>query len=219
MNSNSLDNQSMRASLIPLSAPALMGDDISRQRAPLLEEFLRNLSKYSQIYAQIDRDPALTSHLFLVGKRVRNHERIWTKLDLVDVIRWRRLHSLAKRITPSAAEIEQLLNEALTASDGDDKVQALCEIKGFGPVLASAISTLTWPDSYGLLDYHTWTAIRSLGFDVSERQFSGGGFTVPEYAHFLAIIRELAQHAESSPAQTTDALYAFDNARRRHGRA
>jgi len=182
----------------------------------LLEGFLQNLSKYSDMYARLDHDPALTHHLYLVGKQVRNCERAWTKIDLIDIIRWRRLHPLARRITLSASELERLLNEALTRNDGDDRVEALCEIRGFGPVLASAILTLTWPDKYGFLTYHSWTALWVLGFDVSEKGFSGGGFTVPECSRFLRIIRQLANQAAASPALTADALYVFDSMRRKH---
>ena len=184
----------------------------------LLEGFLQDLSKYSATYRQLDYEPALTDHLYVVGKRVRNGEQTWTKLDLMDVIRWKRLHSLGKRISQSAPELEQSLNEALTAGDGEDRVGALCRMQGFGPVLASAILTLTWPDSYGFLDYHSWAALRALGFDVSERQFSGGGFTVSEFLRFLKMVRQLADQAGSSPAQIADSLYAFDYVNRKHKR-
>jgi hypothetical protein len=218
MNSGHSENVSTQNSLFTMSPIRALGEVTSALKMSVVGEFLQNLSKYSEIYMQLDRDPALTNHLCRVGRQVRNVERLWTKLDLIDVIRWKRLHPLRKRITQSAPELEQRLNEALTTGDGEDRVEALCGMQGFGPVLASAILTLTWPETYGFMDYHSWTALRALSFDVSDRQFSGGGFTISEYLHFLTIIRQLADQVGSSPAQIADALYAHDNVRRRHNR-
>jgi hypothetical protein len=184
----------------------------------MLEDFTQNLNEYWGIYMQLDHDPALTNHLYRVGKRIKNGELLWTKLDLMDVIRWKRLHPLMKRITQSAPELEQRLNDALTTGDGGDRVEALCGMQGFGPVLASAILTLTWPETYGFIGYHSWTALGALGFDVSGRPFSGGGYTIPEYLRFLMIIQQLAGQVGSSPAQIADALYAYDNVRRKSKR-
>lgn len=216
MNSDHSENVSTQNSV--LGGPFRGFEAASALKMPVLEEFLQNLSEYSAIYMQLDHDPALTNHLCRVGRQVRNGERLWTKLDLIDVIRWKRLHPLSKRITQSAPELEQRLNEALTTGDGEDSVEALCGMQGFGPVLASAILTLTWPETYGFLDYHSWTALRALGFDVSDRQFNGGGYTIREYLHFLTIIRRLSDQVPSTPAKVADALYAFAKVRRRHKR-
>ena len=212
MNSDHSENASWQSSA--LDDPFRRFKAASLQTT-VLEEFMQNLSEYSAIYTQLDHDPTLTNHLCHIGRQVRNRERRWTKLDLIDVIKWKRLHPLRKRITQSAPELEQRLNEALATDDGEDRVEALCGMQGFGPVLASAILTLTWPERYGFMDYHSWTALRELGFDVSERQFSGGGFTISECLRFLTIIRQLAGQVGSSPAQIADALCAYDNVRRK----
>jgi hypothetical protein len=184
----------------------------------VLDEFLRNFSDYSAQYLQMDRAPLLTDNLYQIGRQVREGERSWTKHDLLDIIAWKRLYALRKWITEDKRELELHLNENLKIEDDDERIDSLCSGSGFGPVLASAILTLTWPEEYGFLDYHSWKALRSLGFDLTGRPFSGGGYSIPEYLHFLAIIRRLSDQVPSFPAKVADALYAFDNVRRKHQR-
>jgi len=126
------------------------------------------------------------------------------------IIAWKRLHALRKWITENERELERHLNKILKVEDDEGRIESLCSGSGFGPVLASAILTLTWPEEYGFLDYHSWKALRSLGFDLTRRQFNGGSFSIQEYLRFLEITRWLSKQVDSSLARVADALYAFD---------
>ncbi len=70
----------------------------------------------------------------------------WTKHDLLDIIAWKRLQALRKWITENERELERHLNKILKIEDDEWRIESLCRGSGFGPVLASAILTLTWPE-------------------------------------------------------------------------
>jgi hypothetical protein len=133
----------------------------------------------------------------------------WTKSDLKDIIRWKRMHRLIPRIE-NAPDIEERLEAAFMIQDERARIDALCRIPGIGPVLASAILMFTSPETYALLDCHAWNALGFLGFHLPKKGVSSGSFTIPELLEFLRIIKKLAKEKATTPSEIHNALYALD---------
>jgi hypothetical protein len=183
---------------------------------PDLVDFVREFDSFLCLYKQLEavKRTSLGEHLFKVGTQIKGGKKFWTKTDLNAIMRWKRLQPLQRRIEQGSAQLEQQLRFALMA-DKEDRVGALCRIPGFGPVLACAVLTLTWPETYGILDNTSWHALGFLGFDLPPKAYSGGGFTVAEAEQYQHIIRTLGRITSASPVHVADALHAFYKTRNR----
>ena len=178
-------------------------------------KFLQDLDIYRAIYEELEAPPELplTCHLLKIGREVRHGIRSWTKSDLEDVVRWKRLHRLMPRIQKTP-DIENRLESVFRIQDEEERIDALRKIPGVGPVLASAILMFTSPETYGVLDCHAWNALSFLGFDLpTKRPDDGDSFTTSEILGYLRIIRELANESTTTPSKVHKALYALDKAR------
>ena len=183
---------------------------------PVLVDFVRDfnvlLCSYKELGA-VERT-SLGEHLFKIGAQIKGGKRFWTKTDVEAIIQWKKLQPLQRRIEQGSAGLEQQLRFALM-TDNEDRVGALCRIQGFGPVLACAVLTLTWPETYGILDNASWHALGVLGFDLPPKAYSGGGFTVAEAVQYQYIVRTLARITSALPVDVADALHAFYMTRNR----
>jgi len=206
------DSLSMQSSLV--QGRAFLGKRSHSLAADTVEDFLWDFDTYRTLYEQLEtrkRHP-LASHLQDVRKEVNQGIRSWTKSDLEDIVRWKRVQRLIPRIE-NAPDIEEGLEHAFGIQDEQARIEALCRIPGVGPVLASAILTFTSPEIYGLLDCHAWNALRFLGFQLKEKRASSGAFTIPELLAFLRIIRKLAKKKTTTPSEVHKALYALEKVR------
>jgi hypothetical protein len=146
---------------------------------------------------------------------VREGKRLWAKSDVNAIIRWKKLQPLRRRIEQASTEPEKQLALALAQPEDEDRLRILCRIPGFGPVLACAVLTLTWPESYGILDNPSWRALGVLGFDLPPRPYSGGGFSVADALQYQQILRIIGRATSKPPVQVATALSAFSRARNR----
>jgi len=185
------------------------------QRSPIVTDFIRDFDEYLCLYEerQSERQTALAGYLFDLGREVKAGTKSWTEADISRIIQWKRLYPLWRRIKKDSAHLEEYLSDGLTQADGKDRMRAICGIPGFGPVLACALLTLTWPDLYGMLDNSAWRALRLLEFDIPLRPYSGGGFSVTDAEQYQAIIRTLGRVRRKLPVQVANALHAFGNTR------
>jgi len=158
------------------------------------------------------REMEVVNRLFAIGREIGQGTMPWTKSDLKDIIRWKRMHRLIPRIE-NAPDIEERLEAAFMIQDERARIDALCRIPGIGPVLASAILMFTSPETYALLDCHAWNALGFLGFHLPKKGVSSGSFTIPELLEFLRIIRKLAKEKATTPSEIHNALYALDRVR------
>ena len=176
------------------------------------EEFLL----LREVYVRMERETEARQVLVLLnrGRQVRQDSGKWTKRDLESVVRWRHMHALIPNIERQA-DIELRLAEAFKVQDEESRTEALCRIPGIGPVLASVLLTLTFPEEYAPLDNHTWKALSSLGFELRNRPSSGGGYRIPELLRYQRLMKSLAKKTGSIPWETAKALYALDQVKTR----
>jgi hypothetical protein len=193
-----------------VETPHITGMDLESP-SPVFVDFVRDFDTllcYHRELEAVERT-SLSEHLFKVGTQVREGNRLWTKTDVNAIIQWKRLQPLRRRIQQSSNELEKQLGVALMQRNDEDRVSALCRIPGFGPVLACAVLTLTWPETYGILDNPSWHALELLGFNLPPKPYSGGGFTVAEALQYQDIIRRLGRITGALPVQVADAVHAF----------
>lgn len=178
--------------------------------SPGLADFVREFDTLLDYHKESESErTSLSEYLFKVGTQVREGDRIWTKADLNTIIEWKKLQPLRRRIQGGSIELEKQLDIALKQRNDEDRVSSLCRISGFGPVLACALLTLTWPESYGALDNPSWQALGRLGFGLPPKPYSGGGFTVAEALKYQRILRFLGRITSALPVHVADALNAF----------
>ena len=178
---------------------------------PVLVDFVRDFDALLCLYKELEavERTSLGEHLFKIGTQVKEGRRFWTKSDVNVIIQWKKLQPLRRRIEEGSVELQKQLSIALMQPGNEDRVSALCRILGFGPVLACAVLTFTWPETYGILDNTSWHALGLLGFELPSKPYSGGGFTVAEALQYQAIIRTLGRIAGALPVQVADAVHAF----------
>ena len=135
---------------------------------------------------------------------------MWTKSYLELIARWKQLHPLMSRIERNDQEVEERLRKAYSIREEDAQIDFICRTPGIGPVLASLILTLTYPENYAPLELHAWNALADLGFDVTRKDSSGGGFTPAEFSRYLEIVRNLANEANTTPWEMSKGLHAIN---------
>jgi len=145
--------------------------------------------------------------------------------DLKKIVEWKRLKRVNPRITDETrnppADVDRLLNFALTIQNERLKIEVLNLIHGVGPALASALLTFTNPQDYGVIDYHAWNALHWLGKDLVRRKFAikkfgfkkSGVFTIPELLDYLNVVRRLAKENDTTARNVDKALFAYDKVR------
>jgi len=183
---------------------------------PVLTDFVRDFEALLRTSKETEaHERTLADRLFRLGSEVRKGKRLWAKSDVNAIIRWKKLQPLRRRIEQASTEPEKQLALALAQPEDEDRLRILCRIPGFGPVLACAVLTLTWPESYGILDNPSWRALGVLGFDLPPRPYSGGGFSVADALQYQQILRIIGRATSKPPVQVATALSAFSRARNR----
>ena len=65
-----------------------------------------------------------------------------------------------------------------------------------------------------MLSNPSWRALGLLGFDLPERPYSGGGFSVADAVSYQRIIRTLGCIGNRMPVDVANALHAFGKIRK-----
>ena len=108
--------------------------------------------------------------------------------------------------------LEKHLIHAFKVQEERAKIEALCEIPGIGPALASVMLESMSPEMYVAPNCHAWNALRLLSFNLPKKRASHDSFTVHELLKYLEIVRTLARERGTTPAQIGKALYAYNKA-------
>lgn len=181
------------------------------------ERFLDEFELYQAIYEKLEtkRRRDLRVRLLDVGKQVRCGNRVWVDEDLDDIASWKGLPPAMLMFERNSREFEGRLQSVLSIEDEQSRVGGLCDLQGMGPILASAVSMFTWPDTYGFMDHHTSNALRFLGFELPRKHYTSR-FTIRQLLAYLRIVRSLAERKAVSSMEIAEALYALDSARTRN---
>ena len=188
----------------------------SRQHELLLAtrsgKFLDELAYLQSVYVKMEteRRRGLRGRLLDIGKHVSCGDRIWHRRDLEDIASWKGLPP--NMLMLGNSEFEDHLESALRIEDEAVRVSAMCDIRGMGPILVSTVSMFTWPDTSAFMDYHTFNALRFLGFEFPRKHYTNT-FTLPQLQSYLRIVRGLRDRKGVGSMEIAEALYALDRAR------
>jgi hypothetical protein len=178
-----------------------------------LDEFLSNFQLYCELYRRLETldETTVPDDTLSVGEKLGLGSKSWTKRDLEDLLRRKHLHHFFPKIgvTPN---LDKQLIDAFKVQEEKARIEALCEIPGIGPVLASVVLESMSPETYGALSSHAWSALRLLGFNLPKKRASHDNFTVHELLRYLEIVGRLARERDTKPTHMAKALYAFDKA-------
>jgi hypothetical protein len=176
-----------------------------------VDDFIRNFNALLRSHKENQQTHRATlgENLVKIGCQVRQGNRQWTSSDVNVIIRWRSLQPLRRRIEQGSVDLEKRLAAAIKQTNDEDRMNELCRIPGFGPVLASTILALTFPEAYGVLDNASWRVLQNLGFDLSSKPYSGGGYTLSEVLKYQYLLRTLGRMTHALPAEVADALRAL----------
>ena len=195
--------------------------DAARQRELLIASrsgrFFEEFDLYRAIYEKLEtkRRRDLRMRLLDVGKQVRCGVRCWVREDLDDVASWKGVPPPLLAMERGSGEFEGRLDSVLRVEDEASRVNGLCGIRGLGPILVSAVSMFTWPESSGFMDHHTSNALRFLGFEFPMKHYTSR-FTVSQLLTYLRIVRGLGGRKAVGSMEVAEALYALDSARTRN---
>lgn len=194
------------------------------------DAFLRDFERYTELFDKNEKEDSkmhqLTLDLQEIGSQVRNGIRSWTTPDLKRIVEWKGLNRVGPRITNRTrnpgTDVNKLLKFALSIREERLKIEILNLIHGVGPALASTLLTFTNPKNYGVIDYHAWNALHSLGKDLVRKKITvkkfgfkeSGVFTVPELLDYLSVIRKLAKTKNTTARNVDKALFAYDKVNR-----
>jgi hypothetical protein len=181
------------------------------------EKFLKEFDIYKAIYEKLEtkRRRDLRVRLLDVGKQVWCGTRTWVRQDLDDIASWKGLPPPMLMMERNSSDFEARLESTLRIEDESSRVSALCDIRGMGPIFASAVSMFTWPQTSGFMDHHTSNALRILGFYFPRKHYTSR-FTIPQLLTYLRIVRSLAGSKHVNSMDIAEALYALDRARIRN---
>jgi hypothetical protein len=184
------------------------GSNYTEQEAiHVFEDFQSDFASFGALYDRLENGSAFEIPSLLLRRQVQRGMAAWTKHDLEEIVRWRRIQSLMSKIDEN---IELRLAQALRLQDEVSRIEDLCRIPGVGSVLASVLLTLTFPERYAPLDCHAWNALFRLGFDLRKRPYSGRGYTAHEVFRYTRILRSLAKSMDTLPWNMAKALHAWD---------
>jgi hypothetical protein len=181
------------------------------------EDFSRNFQAYLRVYEKLEepKDKELEEDTLL------KVDKSWTVDDLVKLAYWKRLgHWLESSIKKNSKPQVDRLNEGLgrERDNPDPIIDAISEIKlvGIGPALLSAILYFSFPEKYGVLDFHAWSALSDLGYQDIDRR-SKGEFSTGDLKTYLAKLAEVADRLQAgrvgeeiTARQVDKALYTYD---------
>jgi thermostable 8-oxoguanine DNA glycosylase len=99
--------------------------------------------------------------------------------------------------------VTSITKEAFKLTDDKSKIIKLCELKGVSVPVASAILTVIYPKSYGVIDIRCLQMLNQLGYTFSY-------ITMPNnYIKYLHTIREIAKENNITPREVDKILFAM----------
>jgi len=132
-------------------------------------------------------------------KELKNAKSL-TKQQLRQVIFWKSPRNL-KQEKNSEEDVINKTIDALSKTVDEEKIKTLCDLKGIGVAIASAILTMVNPEKYGIIDFHAWRAL------YKEKKES---FTKKDYIKYLKEIQKTAKEENITPREIDKGLLIKD---------
>ncbi|MFB6200368.1 MAG: hypothetical protein ABEJ83_05780 [Candidatus Nanohaloarchaea archaeon] len=157
------------------------------------ELFAENKSDYTEDFQKWQEKGHLTEYdnekdmIETLSQKFQNQGRIEDREELYDILYWKlnpRNYKSAKNKSEEKDSIEDIRKaseRAFAVDEAGTSLQALTELTGVGPAVASTILMFYKPGKYTVLDQHAWRAAVDLGMKGEAKE---NGFTAKEYAQY-----------------------------------
>lgn len=99
--------------------------------------------------------------------------------------------------------VERVTKEAFKENDERKKMVGLCQLKGVGIPMASAILTIVFPDKYAVIDIRCIEMLNKLNLTIKKH------ITLNIWLEYLKIIRNLAKDNGLTPREIDKVLFAM----------
>jgi thermostable 8-oxoguanine DNA glycosylase len=101
---------------------------------------------------------------YLFGKVFRRFQRgqALSACDFFAIVTWKANRAktrVKKGLLDAGKSVRQLMKEVSQADSPVDKVEILCNVKGIGIPIASAILSVCYPTRFTVLDYRAWKTL------------------------------------------------------------
>lgn len=122
-----------------------------------------------------------------LSKEFQEQGRIQDREKLLDILYWKlnpRNYASAENQSKekdSIEDIKKASGRAFAVDEAEKSLEALTELAGVGPAVASTILMFYKPEKYTVLDQHAWRAAVELGMNAEKKE---AGFSCEEYARY-----------------------------------
>ena len=162
----------------------------------------------------VTEEDALTSALMARVGRARRRGFI-ARGEFLAMCRWKSPRALHHYRRNSAERVREASRRALACRNERGRMEHLMTLDGVSVPVASAILTLLDPRRYGVLDIRAWQMLYAMrGVDANP---AGRGFSVGQWIHYLAALREHARRLKA-PVRAVEYTLFLCHRKRQRGR-
>lgn len=156
---------------------------------------LINIKKYLALYNQEE-------YLFnFIGPQIKKRGFVnfqeFYKICMWKSVRQKHNYLVNKKI------VERVTREVFKENDERKKMDGLCQLKGVGIPMASAILTIVFPNKYAVIDVRCIEMLNKLNLTIKKH------ITLNVWLEYLKIIRNLAKDNGLTPREIDKILFAM----------
>lgn len=131
----------------------------------------------------------------------------FTKSELLEMCKWKDEREFRRSDLESNLELEviRISRQVFATNDESRRIIYLDTLKGVGIPVASAILTLTDPQTYGVIDIRVWQVLHLYG--EVDYNSEGKNLTVIHWLDYLPKLRQWAGHYKVSVRQVERSLF------------
>ncbi len=124
-------------------------------------------------------------------------QRGWLKAaELEKVCYWKSPRAIHHIRGNNTASVKKITAAALACTTEPEKIETLITLKGVSYPMASALLTLLYPDTYGVIDVRVWELLHYFG--LVKGNSKGANFTTAQWLDFLLALRQLAKRHQTT---------------------
>src|SRR5665213_3547035 len=127
----------------------------------------------------------------------------YNRREFIRICLWKTGQQKQSYLSLAERDIIRVTGEAFKISDERDRIEKLCELKGVGIPVASALLTFYDPENYAIIDRPCTEVLEEQGV-IEWRRISSD-----TWVDYLTRIRNLSVKLKTTPSRVVQGLYAF----------